>query len=154
MLSLTLFDYFARTLPEAFILILSINIFCGIKVEKNEYVICSILFSVLEYLVRRLPINYGVHTMINIIVMIVLITSIYKVDILMSIKASMISTILLFVCEALNMMLLNLLPGDSVQNLMANDITKNLSGIPSLIIYLVITWIIYVVKKRKKNESY
>lgn len=154
MLSLTLFEYLARTLPEAFILILSINILCGVKVKRNEYVICSVLFSLLEYLVRRLPINYGVHTMINIFVMIALITIFYKVDILMSIKASMLCTIFLFVCEALNMLFLNLLFGNNVQNLMDNNITKTLCGIPSLIIYLFITVIIYVIKKRKKNEYY
>ena len=153
MLKLTLFEYLTRTLPECFILILAVNVLCGIRIEKNKYVLASILLSIFEYLVRQLPINYGVHTIINICTMIVIIKVFYNIDMLINIKAIMLCTIFMFICEALDMLLLNLVFGDKVQTLMNNYVTKIICGTPSLIFYLIIIWGVYIVKKRKKNEG-
>ena len=113
----------------------------------------SILLSIFEYLVRQLPINYGVHTIINICTMIVIIKVFYNIDMLINIKAIMLCTIFMFICEALDMLLLNLVFGDKVQTLMNNYVTKIICGTPSLIFYLIIIWGVYIVKKRKKNEG-
>ena len=65
----------------------------------------------------------------------------------------MLCTIFMFICEALDMLLLNLVFGDKVQTLMNNYVTKIICGTPSLIFYLIIIWGVYIVKKRKKNEG-
>jgi hypothetical protein len=94
-----------------------------------------------------LPINYGVNTILDIIIMNIIMTIINKSDIILSIKASLITTILLFICEGLNVFLLSLIFKDNLESVMLNPMLKTLYGLPSLIFFAIIT-ITYYFRKR------
>lgn len=153
MLRLTLFEYFTRTLPEGFLLMLGMSVLCNVKIERKKYICESIILSILEYLVRSLPINYGVHTILNIMIMILLVKKINNTDMIVSIRSGLIITILLFICEALNMILLNCVLGDRLEELLSNDVLKNICGIPSLIFYILIIIILYYFKKKRDKHA-
>lgn len=148
MLKLTVFEFMLRLIPEAFLLIFAMAALSYTKLIAKKYVISSILFATYVYFVRMLPINYGVHTILDIVIMNIIMTVINKADIILSIQASLITTIVLFICEGLNMLLLSLIFKDKLESIMLDSTLKTLYGSPSLAFFAIIT-IIYYLRKRK-----
>ena len=73
MLRLTAFEFIARVIPEGFVIMLAMIALSNIKLNVKRYIISSLLFAIYVYVGRMLPINYGVHTILDIFVMIILI---------------------------------------------------------------------------------
>ncbi|MCE5220315.1 MAG: hypothetical protein LLF98_03380 [Clostridium sp.] len=147
MLRLTAFEFVVRIIPEAFVIILAMSALSNTKLNVKRYIISSLLFGVYVYTVRMLPINYGVHTILDIVIMIIIMSNINKTDIISAIKASLITTIILFICEGLNILLLSLIFKDRLEAIMLNTVLKTIYGLPSLICFAIIT-IIYYLRKR------
>lgn len=147
MLRLTPFEFVFRIIPEAFALIFAMAVLSNTKLKVKKYIISSLLFGIYVYSVRMLPINYGVHTILDIFIMVILMSSINKTDIVLAIKASLITTIVLFICEGLNMLLLSLIFKGRLEEIMLDTILKTIYGLPSLICFTIIA-IIYYLRKR------
>ncbi|HBJ1648030.1 MULTISPECIES: hypothetical protein [Clostridium] len=147
MLRLTTFEFLVRIIPEAFVLILGMFTLSNTKLNLKKYIISSLLFGLCEYGIRMLPINYGVHTILDIFIMIVTMFSINKSDVILSIRSSLITTIGLFICEGLNMLLLSAIFKDRLEVIMSNTKLKTIYGLPSLIFFTSIT-IVYSLRKR------
>ena len=68
MLQLKFFELIFRVIPEIFILSYGIiTISQEKRIQKKPYVILAIILSILVDLVRKLPISFGLHIVINII---------------------------------------------------------------------------------------
>lgn len=57
MLKLTGIDILLRTIPEAFLFVLSAYLFSFKKINKKDFSISVLLLSICTYLVRELPIH-------------------------------------------------------------------------------------------------
>ncbi|WP_294401622.1 hypothetical protein [uncultured Clostridium sp.] len=150
MLKLTLVEFFLRTIPESFILMMALFILCNINITMKPYVMSSTLFGVCQYFIRRLPINYGVNTILGIFIMILIMHKINKSEIIPSIKSSLIMTIVLFILEWVNIVVLTFLFNDSLEIIFNNSILKILSGMPSLVLLALMTLIYYKEKGKLK----
>ena len=106
MLKLTLLEFFLRGLPEGFLIIFAVYAFSKTVINIKRYIVSSIIFVIAVYLIRLLPIQYGVHTILNIIVIIVLAVNINKIGIIKSIQASIMTIILEFICEGINIFII------------------------------------------------
>jgi len=138
--------------PESFVLMLAMYALSNTKLNVNRYIISSLLLATFEYSVRMLPITYGVHTILNVIIMIILICSINKTDIILAIKASLITTICLFILEGLNTLLLYFIFKDRLESIILNTMLKTIYVLPSLICFAIITIIYYSKKKDKFRD--
>lgn len=147
MLRLTTFEFVVRTIPESFVLMLAMYALSNIKFEIKKYIISSLLLATYVYCGRMLPINYGVHTILDIFVMIILICSINKADIILAIKASLITTMVLYIFEGIDVLLFSLIFKDKLEEIMSNSTLKVICGLPSLICFGIITIIYYLRKK-------
>ena len=148
MLRLTGFEFVVRLIPEAFILIFAMAALSNTKLKINRYIISSLLFGVYVYIGRMLPINYGVHTILDLVVMIIIMSIINKADIILAIKSSLITTIVLLISEGLNMTVLSWIFKERLESIVTNTILKTIYGFPSLVLFTIIT-IIYYLRKRK-----
>ncbi|MCQ2019729.1 hypothetical protein [Clostridium butyricum] len=153
MLKLTVFEFLLRLIPEAFVLMFALFMLCNIEVVMNRYIVSSILLGIFEYIIRFLPINYGVNTIIGIFIMIIIMYRINNSDMIASVKASLIVTIILFICEWVNVLLLNIVLGDKLEIIMNNFVLKTIAGIPSLICLAIITWIYHLKKRRYSYDK-
>lgn len=151
MLKMTSDEFILRLLPEAFIFIFAAYAFSKTRINKSKYLLSSFLLGLSVFIIRMLPINYGVHTILNIIMLAVIAYSINKIDLTESIKVSIITAICLFLLEGLNMLLLSTIFGDKLDSILSNTILKTVSGLPSLIGFglIVIGYYSYL-KKRKE----
>ncbi|WP_298842495.1 hypothetical protein [Clostridium sp.] len=153
-MKLTLLEVFLRSLPEEFLIIFAVYAFSKTAINVKKYIISSTLFLMAVYLIRLLPIQYGVHTILNVIVIIILTVNINKISIIKSIQASIMTMILEFVCEGINMFMIQYVFKVKIAKLLNNPLLKILYGFPSLLILAVIvfTYYSYLARRKKLKE--
>ncbi|MCQ2024907.1 hypothetical protein, partial [Clostridium butyricum] len=93
---------FLRCIVEVFIVNFMIYTLSKRSINNTNYYIVSILLSVLTYVVRLLPIYYGVHIVINLITFISIMT-ILGIPLIKSIKNTLITFTILEFSEILNL---------------------------------------------------
>ena len=150
MLRLTAIEFIVRTIPEAFIYIFAAYLLSNTRINLNRYIISSLLFAVSTFIIRMLPINYGVHTILVIIVETIILVSINKINVIQAIKSTIIMIICLFILETLNVLMLGLVLKDQLKEIMQDPILKIVYGLPSLICFMIVVGCYYyIIRKRK-----
>lgn len=154
MLKLSAFEFFARLVPEVLILIFAAYAFSRTKIDWKKYGISAILLGICVFTIRMLPINYGVHTLLNIIALTIIVSNINKIDTIEAIKSSILTTIFLFVCEGLNVLILNIVVGEKLDAIIVDPMLKTVYTMPSLIGLVIIIEVYYNnLKKRRKLKN-
>lgn len=154
MLKLSVFEFVVRSIPEVLIFMFAIYSFSQIRLNRNRYLLSSLLLGICVFLIRMLPINYGVHTILNIIVLTVIACSINKIDKLKVIRSSIIMTIILFICEGINVAILTFIYGAELEKIFKNSAMKTIYGLPSLFAFGIIVMIYYLYLRKKDKLSY
>lgn len=150
MLKLQPIEFFLRTIPEGFLFIFAIYVFSQLNIDRKKYVISSLLFSSSVYIIRLLPINYGVHMILSVLVLLFISIAYNKVEAIHSIKSIIILYIIQLISEAVNVLLLNLLKLD-LDKLFKDPIKKSILGLPSLAITLIIIITFYLINKKRRK---
>ncbi|WML36975.1 hypothetical protein [Clostridium sp. OS1-26] len=127
-----------RTLPESFMITLAAYAFCKKNINIKPFFISTVLFSIVTHLVRILPIHFGVHTIILLIVYILLMYFINDLDMIKSASSGLISMIMLFAAEWLNVYILTNILNLDINIIFKNPLKKLLYGIPSLLLFSII----------------
>ena len=96
--------------------------------------------------------GYGVHTILNIIFQSVVVIRVCKIDPIKTIKASILSTIILFGSEFLNVGLLNIIFKNDITVMFENIKIKTICGLPSLLIFAICISLynLYMTKRESK----
>ncbi|EPY6469295.1 MULTISPECIES: hypothetical protein [Clostridium] len=154
MLKIGITELLVRTLPECFLLIFLIQAFSNIKVNKNKYVLSSILLSITTYSIRLLPIHYGVHTILNIIAIVLICTFINEVTPIKAISYSLMLSIFLALSEALNLFFIYKIFGENIANTLKDPFKKCIYLMPSMIILVIIVLFIFKIKDRRVKDVF
>ncbi|AJD32329.1 hypothetical protein AAGC94_08895 [Clostridium sporogenes] len=154
MLKIGITELFVRTLPESFLVIFVIQAFSNSKMNKSKYVLSSTLLSIVIYSIRLLPIHYGVHTILNLIAIIVICTFINEVTPIKSITYSLILMSLLALSEALNLYFIYKIFGENIVNTLKDPLKKCIYLMPSIIILLIIVLFTLKVKNRRVKDVF
>lgn len=154
MLKITLLEFFLRGLPEGFLIIWAVYAFSKTVINTKKYIVSSIILIIAVYLVRLLPIQYGVHSILNIIVIIVVTVNISKINIIKSIQASIMAMILEFMCEGINIFIIKYIFKADIEHVLSEPSLKILYGIPSLLIFVatVSTYYFWLARNKKLSE--
>ena len=150
MLKLQPIEFFLRVRPEGFLFIFAIYVLSQINIGIKKYLISSFLFSTSVYIIRLLPINYGVHMILSVLVLSFISIVYNKIDAIQSIKSIIILYIIQLISEAVNVVLLNLMKLD-LDKLFKDPIKKSILGLPSLLITLTIIIIFYLINKKRRK---
>lgn len=154
MLKVSIFEYFTRLFPEALIFVFAAYSFNKIKIEKKRYFLSAWLLSLCVFFIRLLPIVYGVHTILNIVILTALLVVINKFEVIKAIKSSIITTMLLFIFEGINLSVLTLAFGSRLEEIIENYALRVIYLMPSLIALFILIVIFYgYLKKRGKLTS-
>ncbi len=153
MLKITLAELFIRGILEGFFVFLLVCAICKCKIQLKPYILSSLLYVALTYTIRMLPINFGVHSILVLMAIVLLAVLINKASVLSAIKAALITFLLLFALEAANVYIMQLIYGDFFIDVMKNPIIKSLSSLPSVFLLGIIGtfWYRKSVKKHIKN---
>lgn len=151
MLKLSIWELIFRTIPEGFVFIFASYAIAGKKIEKDKYILSSILLGVIGYLIRMLPIHFGVHTILLIMVHILMTSLINGIEVKRAVSAALISVIIMFLSEGLNVVMLDKIFNVEFQDVMSNVYTKLLYGIPSFILFTIIIFAVDMVLRKVKR---
>ncbi len=147
MLRLTWIEFFLRIIPETFILIYGIHIISKKSFDIPEYILSSILLAILIFFVRWLPIYFGVHTIISIILTISIMV-IIKIPLIKAIYSTFLMYFILSLSEFLNMIILSFL---TININILSPAIKCVYGAPSLIFILLFIIMINNLLKMKEG---
>ncbi|AUM89676.1 hypothetical protein RSJ21_02370 [Clostridium botulinum] len=143
-----------RLTPESFLLIFIVQAFSNSKISKNKYILSSILLATTIYSIRLLPIHYGVHTILNIIAIVLICIFINEVTPIKAISYSLILSIFLALSEALNLYFIYKIFGENVVDIFENPLKKSISGIPSMIMLIITVLFIFKIKNRRVRDVF
>lgn len=152
MLKVEPIEFFFRGIPEGFLVILAIYVFSKTPIDKKKYITTSLISVFILFLVKMLPVTYGVHTIINIGLIIVISVFINKINKIKAIKAALTFTICQFIAEALNLFLIQNVLKQDVEVIFSNPVTKSIYGVPSIIIVFILIVSFYNINKKRKIE--
>ena len=107
MLRISLIEFILRTIPESFLIIWAIYLLSYKRINQKRYIASSVFIAISTYLVRMLPINYGVHTVINIIICILIVVLINKISISKAMSSVLKVVITISICEWVNTVVLD-----------------------------------------------
>jgi hypothetical protein len=151
MLKLSVVEFIFRAIPEGFLVVFAMYSFSKTAIYLKRYIISSVLFATLVYIIRLLPIHYGVNTILSLIALIVIAVNINKIDMIKSIRVGIISTILEFICEGINVFIIQYVFKKDVNYVFNDPNLKVLYGAPSLLIFGCIVLIYYIRSLRRKE---
>lgn len=154
MLKIGITELFVRTLPESFLVIFVIQAFSNSKMNKSKYVLSSILLSIIVYSIRLLPIHYGVHTILNLIAIILVCTFINEITTIKAITYSLILVSFLALSEALNLYFIYKIFGENIANTLKDPLKKCIYLMPSMIIFVIIVLFIFKIKDRRVKDVF
>ena len=150
MLSLTWIDFFIRLIPEEFIFIWGICTISNRVISKKTHIIYCILIAIEAYVVRLLPIHFGVHIIINNIFTICLLI-IIGISIDIAIRNSLLMMLLLVISEFFNMFLLKMLKVNIEAQFKIQGVESLLLA-PSLLIFILLIYLTKFLLKKKVGK--
>jgi len=148
MLQLNWIEIFLRNIPEMLLIVWGIHILARKSINMKVYLISSIIMALVNFFVRMLPIYFGVHTLI-IVILTICIIAISGIPTGKAIYGTLLMFLILSLSEFINVAILNLL-NININSEFTNPIIKSVLGIPSLIIMsLFVLTIRYYIKGKK-----
>ncbi|ENZ03284.1 hypothetical protein [Clostridium thermobutyricum] len=140
-LRLTPIEFIFITIPESFLLVFSLYVLTKAKFDFKRYFTSVVLLSFSVYLIRLLPISYGIHTILNIIILVGLGIEINKIDMIDTVRAAIIAAVVLFLSEGLDLGIMKVF-AENINYIFNNEILKIIWGFPSLIIFVILILLI------------
>jgi hypothetical protein len=140
-------------IPEAILFVLAVFVFTKTKFDKNRYMISWILYSISGYLVRFLPIDFGIHTVLNLIVLIILAVKLNKIGIIKAIQAAIAIILTMFISEGINVAIIQFILKKDINTIFTDSMQKLFYGVPSLLIFGAVVGIFYMKTAAKKNST-
>lgn len=151
MLGVSWIELFLRGIPEMLLMIWGIHVIARKSFDIKKCVSLSIIMSIVIFFIRKLPIYFGIHTIIMIILIIGIMVAV-GIPIITSIYGTLFMSLLFSLSEFLNMLLLKLFYTNINVNSMSS-IKKSLFGIPSLMILFLFILVIRCLIKKEKNQK-
>ena len=152
MLRLTWVEFFLRNIPEVFILIWGIHVISRRSIHIPKYIFSSIAVAILTFFVRWLPIYFGIHMIIDII-MIISTMVIIGTSLIKSIYSTLLIFFMLSLSEFLNTMILSSLNINTNINIL-DPFIKCAYSAPSLIFLSLFIIVMIKILKIKEGIKY
>lgn len=125
------------------------------KINKGKLAAVVFICAFLTYLIRNSDLfNFGVHTML--MLLIINATSIYiaKINIRASILGSIMMMILVLFSELINVGILSVFAGaDRINELLSDPLTKAASAIPGNVVLVVVAFVMYYFRVYRKGAK-
>ena len=151
MLEVSLLELIIRGIPENLMFFMAAYAITKNTIQVKRYLFSSLLCAVIVYLIKLFPINNVAGFILNLIIFIVLAVIINKFDIIQSIKAIIIITLVEFISEGINIFVVQFILKKDLNYIMSDPIRKTMYFIPSLLILggVVITYYTILLKRKE-----
>lgn len=139
MLQQPIYSLFLRMIPENFLVLYSICILTSSKFNYKKLLISSIIGGTVLYLIRFLPIHFGVHTILIILFNIFLVVKFNGIEIQKAISGSLMAVIICFVADMIIIFLYTKIFQFPSEIILNQTFTSVIACTPSLAIFFILT---------------
>jgi len=136
-------------IPEMLLVIWAVYTFSGKEINKRDYLLSAFLYLIITVISRYMPVLFGIHTIINIIFLIIISVKIIKLPVNKAISCGLIAISLRAFTELLNILALVNIYNIDLEKTFKNELIKNLYGMPSVFLYGAIILFISIGRKRE-----
>lgn len=148
-------EYLLGYLLQSAIAVLCIYAFNKKKVRAGTYLWVTVVFAVVMIVFRQLPINFGVHTLFSLLILILVGVYALETNILYTIYAALTVTFSVIVFELITTLAIAMIVGkDQIESVLSDSFTKAAAVIPSNIVFFIIIFILYKQRTKGVKEKY
>lgn len=154
-LGIILFEYILGYILQGFAYCLGVYAFCVRKVEFSKYMAAGILMAIVFFVMRLLPISFGVHTILDLICLFLIGLLLLKMPPLSTIRSLLAITVLLLFTELISVFLLTRILGpEKIEMMMGDSLSKSIIALPSSVIFALLILVSYfialkIIKKKR-----
>lgn len=139
-------EIFLNSLPQNLSIVIGIYAFNKQKIHAKKFWICMLISLVAIFLIRLLPISFGIHTLLGMIVLVFLGVYFLGFPIHKTIRSVFFTTIIILIIEIINMNVLTLIYGaEGFETIMADSLTNAIAGFPASLLLLVTIFVLYII---------
>ena len=155
LLKIIIFEYLLGYCLQGFTFVLGVFAFSRRKIVLKTYVLTSLLVTVIIYVVRLLPISFGVHTIIIMLFLILICIIILKVPAYTTIWSVLLIMVLLLICEMADIaVMIQILGEEKFQSMMLLTSDKAIIGsVPTIFFAMLIALKYFVLNNTKKKNG-
>jgi len=139
--------------PESYLIFWFGLVIIGHKLKFQNIMLATILSVFFSHAIRRLPLPFGLHTVIGLLIVCLLFLFIFKLDIKKAIFVTLISIGTLIALENTVLYFLQLELHLPLKEIWKHPLLRTFIGWPHLIIWLIITLFIYNKNLRLLSNS-
>jgi len=151
-LQLPLIVWLLQGIPECLVSTALAMVIAMGCLQWKKIVLIGLIQACLVYLVRLLPITFGVHTILMIISLAVLLAAIAKVKLITSLTVSIVTFTVIFVCEAFSRWFIVRVGLISPEDMAGSVFWRVVMGLPQIIVLSAMTFLFNLKMKAKKLE--
>ena len=141
-----------RAIPEAIGIILLCLAIINEKVDLKSVLKTSLLYGLLAFVLRMLPLKYGINILLIVILETLLISIILKIKIQKAFKGILISIMVVTILEMITLTFIQYILKLNMQTLSSSGVSTMLAGLPSILGVYIIAFIIYKINRKKGKE--
>jgi len=154
MLTLTWFELLAGVIPENLLFFYGICRLSNIQINLKKLLLSTVIASIFTYSIRLLPIQFGVHTLVLIIIFILMSVYLIRVDIAKAITSVLLMFIIRLITEWINIFALQEILKINIDTLFSDSTKKVIYTLPSLFLFFLAAHFISTLKNKKwKKDS-
>jgi hypothetical protein len=155
-LEVIIFEFLLGYALQGFSIVLGAFAFNRRKIVFKKYILASSLVTIISYLVRLLPISFGVHTILNMLFMFLICVIVLRIPAYSTIRSALIITVLLLICEMADVaVMISFLGKARFENLMLDSLNKAIIGLPGTVLFVLLVTSAYFYfnyQTKKKGE--
>ncbi|ATW24585.1 hypothetical protein [Candidatus Formimonas warabiya] len=141
-MKLTLWGLLFQGIPECIALVTLVFVIAKARIDWKKIVLLGVLIGCVFYVLRMLPITFGIHTIVGIGLLIFLLTFLEKIDLVRAIIAVLLGNAFLILAETVCFWGINVifhLPWDEISN---NQFLMTLTGIPQILLIFLAAFVV------------
>lgn len=142
-----------QSIPESLILLYLGLASIGIRPVFPKVLLAAVLSSLLSWLVRWLPLPYGIHTVIGIVVITLLILMFFRVELIKAVVGTIFAVTIFVSTEALVLPIMTIIIGvTNYQEIWGRPVLRLVLAVPELLLLGALAY--FLVKKGISFESF
>lgn len=154
LLGIIVYKYILGYILQAFAYLLGAHAFMRKRIVPKEYVIVGSIFTFGSILIRQLPIHFGVHTILNIVLLFIICITLLRWSVYLSIKSILLVTVVLLVTEIISIVVLTSIIGhETFSRYMEMPLERAILGLPAALSFAIAILVFYIPMTRKKPQS-
>lgn len=151
--STTLSYVIIRSLPESILFMLAGYILLNLKIDKIKILKVGLLFGVIVTGIRSLPIAYGIHTILGMMVGGFILTKVTEAQLPQGVMATCGIFISLALSEGIYIVIATGILGMDIDKLVAPNAQGAIMSLPSLVIFIIIVMVMKSVFNKINSKS-